>query len=289
MRGTRTTWHRFVLTLTAVALLAPFLTFLAYHDARAADVLLRTPDGNYYLVYSAARHAVDRATLTTLGQDPDRAHLVQPQALFHLPEGTPVPALTAGSLVSDPRGNRYVLFGGLHRVPDDDTFAANGWAGHGDFPGIAVVPLEAGLLALVARAAPLAHAASANDQQRFDWGYCTSWVAQRRAVPWNGNAIEWYANAEAMGYAVGPTPVPGAILVRQSASWSGYGHVAYVESVEGSRFSVSEMNVNRLGQLTTATYDLATRPPPGLVGFIYWRYDPITVREIIGNWQVQER
>ena len=34
------------------------------------------------------------------------------------------------------------------------------------------------------------------------------------------------------------------------------------------------MNVNALGELTTATYDIAIRPPPGLLGFVYWRYAP---------------
>jgi len=77
-----------------------------------------------------------------------------------------------------------------------------------------------------------------------------------------------------LGYAVGQTPAPGAILVRRSASWAGYGHVAYVESVRGTEFTVSEMNVNALGELTTATYDIAIRPPPGLLGFVYWRYAP---------------
>ena len=135
-----------------------------------------------------------------------------------------------------------------------------------------VATVDDALLAIVPRGAPLAPAALAGDQRRFDWGYCTWWVAQRRAVPWNGDAVEWYANAQVLGYAVGQTPVPGAILVRRSASWTGYGHVAYVESVRGTEFTVSEMNVNALGELTTATYDIAVRPPPGMLGFVYWRY-----------------
>ena len=89
-----------------------------------------------------------------------------------------------------------------------------------------------------------------------------------------GNAVEWYANAQAKGYAVGDLPLPGAILVRQSAYYGGYGHVAYVESVDGTSFTVSEMNVNGLGVLSTHTYDLATNPPSGLLGFVYWRFGP---------------
>ncbi len=112
-----------------------------------------------------------------------------------------------------------------------------------------------------------------SDPDRFDWGYCTWWVATQRWVPWSGNAIEWYDNAQAMGYAVGYEPVPGAILVRHSATWSGYGHVAYVEWVDGTTFGVSEMNVVGFGEVSWRTYDVESDPVPGLIGFIYWPYD----------------
>jgi surface antigen len=76
----------------------------------------------------------------------------------------------------------------------------------------------------------------------YAYGYCTYYVASRRSVPsyW-GNASAWYYNAQASGFGVGSTPVPGAI------AWSGtgyYGHVAYVESVSGGSVTVSEMNYN---------------------------------------------
>lgn len=76
----------------------------------------------------------------------------------------------------------------------------------------------------------------------YAYGYCTYYVASRRAVPSNwGNANQWYYNAQASGFSVGSSPVPGAI------AWTGagyYGHVAYVESVSGSMVTVSEMNYN---------------------------------------------
>ena len=56
-----------------------------------------------------------------------------------------------------------------------------------------------------------------------------------------GNANTWYANAQRAGYAVGTVPRPGAI------AWTGagyYGHVAYVESVNGNSVTISEMNYN---------------------------------------------
>jgi surface antigen len=76
----------------------------------------------------------------------------------------------------------------------------------------------------------------------YSRGYCTFYVASRRAVPpfW-GNANSWYYNAQASGFKVGSAPIPGAI------AWTGagyYGHVAYVEGVSGGMVTVSEMNYN---------------------------------------------
>ena len=76
----------------------------------------------------------------------------------------------------------------------------------------------------------------------YSYGYCTYYVASRRSVPssW-GNANQWLYNARASGFSTGSVPVAGAI------AWSGagyYGHVAYVESVNGNTVTVSEMNFN---------------------------------------------
>ncbi len=84
----------------------------------------------------------------------------------------------------------------------------------------------------------------------YDFGYCTWYVAGRRAVPGSwGNANTWYWNARAAGYATGRTPRAGAIAWT-SAGY--YGHVAYVESVSGSQVLVSEMNYN--GNWDRVTY-----------------------------------
>jgi surface antigen len=81
-------------------------------------------------------------------------------------------------------------------------------------------------------------------------GQCTWYVASRRAVPGNwGNAISWYYNAQASGFAVGAAPRAGAI------GWERNNHVVYVESVnpDGS-VNVSEMNFNyRAGVLHRRT------------------------------------
>jgi hypothetical protein len=101
---------------------------------------------------------------------------------------------------------------------------------------------------------------------KFPVGWCTYYVATWRNVTWTGDAGWWYDNARAQGYAVGPTPKVGAIMV----TWESYlGHVAYVEAVnaDGS-WTVSEMNYvawNVIDWRTIKPGQLGTR----LVGFIY--------------------
>ena len=100
----------------------------------------------------------------------------------------------------------------------------------------------------------------------FPVGWCTYYVATKRPVTWSGDAGFWYQNASAKGYAVGPTPKPGAIMVTWE-SWAG--HVAYVESVnaDGS-WVVTEMNwvaFDVIDQRTVRPGQLGA----ALVGFIY--------------------
>jgi surface antigen len=99
---------------------------------------------------------------------------------------------------------------------------------------------------------------------RFAFGNCTYYVYDRRQVPWQGDAWAWYGNAQAMGFPTGQSPRPGSIMV----TWeSGYGHVAYVESVnpDGS-WVVAEMN-----WVAFNTVDRRLIQPGGvpLIGFIY--------------------
>jgi len=105
---------------------------------------------------------------------------------------------------------------------------------------------------LAARARAIAEAAAAGPSipiswsgsgpypNRFAYGYCTWYVANKRFIPWLGNAIDWWPNARAYGQAEGQLPKVGAVMVTRE---SGYGHVAYVESVNGDgSWTVSEMN-----------------------------------------------
>jgi len=100
----------------------------------------------------------------------------------------------------------------------------------------------------------------------FPVGWCTYYVATKRNVTWRGDAGYWYQNAAAQGYAVGPTPRAGSIMVTWE-SWAG--HVAYVEAVnpDGS-WVVTEMNwvaFDVIDQRTIRPGQLGAR----LVGFIY--------------------
>jgi surface antigen len=106
--------------------------------------------------------------------------------------------------------------------------------------------------------------ASANPGNHFSYGYCTWYVANRRPIPWFGNAIEWWPNARAYGYAEGSTPAVGAVMVTRE---SGAGHVAYVESVNGDgSWTVSEMNYVAWGVQSRRTLRPGQAP---VVGFIY--------------------
>jgi surface antigen len=102
----------------------------------------------------------------------------------------------------------------------------------------------------------------------FSYGYCTWYVANRRCIPWFGNAWEWYGAAQASGYPVGHEARVGAVAVWDQRM-SGYGHVGYVESVQGDGFTVSEMNYNAWGQVNTRF--VPYRSPGPLTGFIYGR------------------
>lgn len=264
------------LTTLLATLLALLVLPAAVRSARdPAPALISGPDGSLFLVYRGQRHAVEPPALRAFGIAEANARPVSQSALAALAVGPPVPKVANGTFLRSSAGTRYLLLDGVHEIPDDATFAAYGWAGGSGFPAVPLLSIEEDLLAALPRAAPIAPAAPANDAARFDAGYCTYWVALRRGVPWNGNAVEWYANAQALGMAVGMVPVPGAILVRESSTWNGYGHVAYVESVDGNTFTVSEMNVNRVGELTTATYDASTGLPANLLGFVYWRYGEV--------------
>ena len=103
-----------------------------------------------------------------------------------------------------------------------------------------VAPAQAPLMARSIARPPASVPPSGNG---FDYGYCTWWVANKRPIPWRGNAVEWWWNARPYDSAEGPEPRPGAIMVMGISGTSPLGHVAYVEAVNpNGSFVVSEMN-----------------------------------------------
>lgn len=97
----------------------------------------------------------------------------------------------------------------------------------------------------------------------FPYGYCTWYVAQRRYVPWGGNAGTWLYNAKARGYKTGKAPAKGAILVTSESWW---GHVAIVESVGSGTITVSEMNYKGWAKTSKRTISTNSRV---IKGYIY--------------------
>lgn len=100
----------------------------------------------------------------------------------------------------------------------------------------------------------------------FVWGNCTWYVARRMKITFGGHAKYWLKNAAAAGYETGKVPRVGSAVVVPSSS--PYGHVAYVESVNGDgTMTISEMNVKGLGVKSSRTM-----PVSEAKGFIYPKY-----------------
>ena len=152
-----------------------------------------------------------------------------------------------------------------HPLHAQFAYVAN--AGSGNVSGYtinpttgALTPISGSPFAVGSGAGPLA----VDPNGKFAYGYCTWYVANRRYVPWFGNAIDWWPNARTYGYPEGPTPVVGSIMVSRE---SPIGHVAYVESVSGDgSFVVSEMNYAGWNIVDNRTIRPGQVP---VVGFIY--------------------
>lgn len=104
----------------------------------------------------------------------------------------------------------------------------------------------------------------AGSGHRFPYGYCTWYVAQKRYVPWSGNAGTWLYNARAQGYKTGKSPTVGSIVVTTDSPY--YGHVALVESVSGGSITVSEMNYRGWGKVNRRVIPASSR---SIKGYIY--------------------
>jgi surface antigen len=108
----------------------------------------------------------------------------------------------------------------------------------------------------------------ASEGNNFPAGWCTWYVAQRRDVPWRGDARTWYGSAQALGWPTGKTPEVGAMMITNE-SWA-YGHVAYVEKVfpDGS-WMISEMNYVSFGLVDFRTIKPSQTRQIQLIGVRY--------------------
>ena len=132
-------------------------------------------------------------------------------------------------------GTRIVIPGGI--VPVNER------------PRLAVTSSGSGI-------ARISGASAAVAGNKYDYGYCTWYVYNKRANigrpvgSFWGNAVTWASYARSSGYTVNNTPEVGAVL----QNGGGYGHVAFVESVgaDGS-VTVSEMNYAGWNVVSTRT------------------------------------
>jgi surface antigen/plastocyanin len=94
---------------------------------------------------------------------------------------------------------------------------------------------------------------------RYAYGYCTWYAYNKRAAAgrvigsnW-GNATTWAALASASGFSVDKAPRAGDVF-QTSGGWGGYGHVGYVEAVNGDgSILVSEMNYAGWNRISSRT------------------------------------
>ena len=101
----------------------------------------------------------------------------------------------------------------------------------------------------------------------YDYGYCTWYVKNRKPeLPSNlGKASTWKVLAQRAGFSTGNVPRAGAVIWTPPRDY--YGHVGYVESVNGDgSVNVSEMNVAGWGVVSRKT--LSAEQAAGY-GYIY--------------------
>ena len=101
-------------------------------------------------------------------------------------------------------------------------------------------------------------AASNPYNQKGPYGINCTWYAWKMAyekagisLPGWGNAKNWYNDAKNDGYIVGTTPKANSIIVW--GGWTSYGHVGYVETVEGNILHVWDSSMTCIDR-EEATY-----------------------------------
>ncbi|SGO70005.1 Soluble lytic murein transglycosylase precursor [Mycobacterium tuberculosis] len=123
---------------------------------------------------------------------------------------------------------------------------------------------------------------TANTSGADRWGFyirqCTSFVAWRlneAGIPFHntmkggrfGNAENWADNARRLGYTVNNKPAVGAVAQWNAGAFghSGYGHVAYVTAVDGSKITIEEYNYKQF------SYSRRTLPASQVSNYIHFQ------------------
>lgn len=103
-----------------------------------------------------------------------------------------------------------------------------------------------------------------NNANSYYYGYCTWYVANKINVPnyW-GNAGQWLYSAQNSGYETSREAKNNSIIVTGESGW---GHVGVVESVNDNTITISEMNYNGWGTVSTREIP---KDSPVIKGFIY--------------------
>jgi surface antigen len=112
---------------------------------------------------------------------------------------------------------------------------------------------------------------------------CTRYAWQRVyeklgvAMPKMGDAKNWYSNAKLDGYETSSTAKANWVAVFGASKNNSYGHVAFVESVNGNKMTISEGNYynsktgkygyNKRTVSTTANLDAGTNWSAKIIGF----------------------
>lgn len=117
---------------------------------------------------------------------------------------------------------------------------------------VAVAPV-AGTTPKPAAVKPSVPKAAFKGSNKFARGQCTDYVAQQVNVYWRGNANMWATNAKKAGATVDKNPKVGAIIQTNESRW---GHVGYIEAVNGNKVTFSEWNYAGPYKKTTRTLDI---------------------------------
>lgn len=238
-------------------------------DLRPGLLIRQQGESCLYLLAGGKHWLPEEKTLAAGGWDEEMAVQVEPLLMKLIRDGEVMPTLYPGCLIQpeDESGRIYILDQGKHLIPDQDTFAAYGWSRS------RIWRLPTAILEAIPEGAALQAVKKGRNLFALEnWGQCTWYVTERRIAPSTSDAKDWLADAQANGFATGNYPMPGAVVV-WGLTRGEYGHVAYVETAYADGvFAYVDSNV--CGWECVRTRITSLSKEPGVLGFVYWKYEP---------------